>query len=329
MEWLEDVLNPATVVSSTAMGTTTEDNVTLTNNDGRFLQPGDVLMMPTVGDNTEYVRINSITYNSTTNTLTVTRSFGGTVASSYAAGQSFRVLHSTALEGSDVSLDISQPRSRKTNYCQIMKKDIIVSGTQEAVTQLGNITSEYTYQQSQRMREVLRDLEQATFLSVLSGNTLGSATAYRTMQGLWSRISTNSQSLATLTESWLGSITKKAWDNGGSDIDVIAVDANWKRIIDTWNSTRTRTDNAEMKHRNLVSYYEGTFGVLEVMLCRWMRASSLIITATPRVRVLNLQGRSFAHKKVSITGDSQKGMIIGEYTTEIKNEKGMAKGYAG
>jgi len=40
--------------------------------------------------------------------------------------------------------------------------------------------------------------------------------------------------------------------------------------------------------------------------------------------IVPLQGRSFAYRDIAPTGDAVKGMIVGEYTLELKNEEGMA-----
>jgi len=262
------------------------------------------------------------------NTITVNRAFGGTSASSLAAGAVLEVIADAALEGDDVQRDISGPRPRKFNYCQIFKKDVIVSGSQSAVTQLGGIEDEFTHQQAQRVAEALRDLEKAVVMGILSGNTIGSATARRTMAGIRSIITTNAVSVGpTLTESWLGSTIQKAWDKGGVDCNLILAGVNHKRIIDSFNASRKLVDNAETRFTQLVTEYESTFGLFTVVLSRWMPPNETLILATGRIRVIPLQGRSFQFIETAKTGDSRKGFVVGEYTLELRNEEGMARIY--
>jgi hypothetical protein len=52
-----------------------------------------------------------------------------------------------------------------------------------------------------------------------------------------------------------------------------------------------------------------------------------MVLASPRVKVVPLRGRSFQFERVAKTGDSEKGMVLGEYTTEVKNEEGLAKAF--
>jgi len=319
---LEDSLTPNKLTASAISSTAADTAIGISNGMANHLQVGAVLIG---AGGSEYMQISAIVGN----TITVNRAVAGTSANSSAASATLTVVSDAALEGADVSGDISRPRARKSNYTQILKKDLIVSGTMQAVTQLGGITDETDYQKQQRMRESLRDLEKAVILGKSLGNTLGSATAYRTMDGIITRLTTNAQSVATLTESWLGNVLQAAWDNGGSDLDVLCVDANWKRIIDGFNTSRVRVVNEETIYRNLVTTYESVFGVQRVVLSRWMPANSLLAVSSRRVHVVPLQGRSYQFIPVAATGDAVKGMIIGEYTVEVRNEEGMARMYAG
>lgn len=287
-----------------------------------FLQVGAILIGP---DNNEYMQISVIAGN----TITVNRAVAGTSANSAAANQTITVVSDAALEGADVTGDISRPRVRRQNYVQLIKKDLIVAGTVQAVTMLGGVTDEMDYQKQQRMREALRDLEKVVIRGKSLGNTIGSASAYRSMDGILTRLTTNAQSVVTLTESWLGNVLQNAWDNGGSDLDLLVVDANWKRIIDGFNTSRVRVVNDETVYRNLTTTYESVFGVQRVILSRWMPTNALMALSSRRVNVVPLQNRSFQYIPVARTGDAEKGMIIGEYTTEVRNEEGMARMYAG
>ncbi|MEM3040414.1 MAG: DUF5309 family protein [Nitrososphaerota archaeon] len=322
-EWLEDSLNPNTVVSSSTVPPT---GTALGMHEGghpvgRFLQVGAVMKNNRTG---EYVQV-SATNNAT---ISITRAFGGTTAATIAAGDSFFVVSDAALEGADVSTDISRPRVRRSNYCQIIKKDVIVSGTVQAVNHLA-IADEVDYQQTQRLREALRDLEKAVINGKLSGNTLGSATAYRTMQGVWDFITTNVTSTGanSLTPTALDSIIAGAWGQGASDLDLIVVDPAWKAVIDGWNVSRVLVSNDSPVYRRQITEFTGTYGTFQVMMNRWMPSNSLMVLSTQRIKVLPLAGRSFQWIPVARTGDSVKGMILGEYTVEVKNQDGLAKAY--
>jgi hypothetical protein len=321
-EWTEDELNPNTFVASTALASAASGTGAIGVQYGNQVMVGAILASDSTA---EYFQVTAVSAD----TITVSRAFGGTTASSVTIGTQLSIISDSALEGADVSVDISRVRSRLSNYLQIFKKDVIISGSTQATKKLGGITSELDYQVRNRSREAIRDLEKATIRGILSGNTIGTSSAYRTMRGLWSAVSTNAQSVATLTESWLGNSIKSAWNNGARDLDVIVVDANYKRIIDSWNSTRIRTNPEDATYRNLVTEYEGTFGTQRIILSRWMPANSGLILASSRIQVMPLAGRSFAYVPIAPTGDASKGMVIGEYTVEYKNENGLARIYNG
>lgn len=321
-EWLEDSYRPNTITSSTAASTV---GTALAVHDGAGLNVGGFMMVGALLKDTstgEYLQVAS----TTAATITVSRAFGGSTAGNLAAGNTLTVIFDAALEGADVSVDVSKPRIRHENYAAIFKTDVIVSGTEQAVTHIG-VDNEFEYQKSLRVREALRDLEKAVILSKSSGNTIGSSTAYRSFKGLWDFLATNSTSVATLTASVLEDSFQAAWGYGADDLDLVVADATWKRLIDSWNSTRVQVTNDDPTYRNRVSFFEGTFGAVPVVLSRWMPTKSCMLLSTQRVGVLPLEGRSFRFEEVAKTGDSRKGMVVGEYTIEVRNEEGMAKLY--
>ena len=319
-EWLEDALQPDTIVASCAIASTAADTVFgVAAGLAKFLQVGTLLQMGREY-NSELCQILVISGNS----ITVTRAFGGTSASSYASAYSAYVISDTGLEGEDVATDVSRPRSRLGNYVQLFKKDIIISGTTQAVQMLGGITSEFDHQQQARMRELLKNLEKNVIRSRLSGNTIGSSTAYRTMKGLIQFMSTNVVSIGTIVDSTLGSVIQAAWSYGGVDVDLICADENWKREIDWLATSRVRQVPDEVRFKSLITYYESSFGTQQCVMSRWMPQYSLLALAKARVGVVPLRGRSFAYTPTAKTGDSEKGMLVGEYTLEVKNESGMS-----
>jgi hypothetical protein len=128
-----------------------------------------------------------------------------------------------------------------------------------------------------------------------------------------------------LTESWFGTAIQDAWTQGGTDLDLVVAGVNYKRIIDSWNSTRKLIPNDDRRYINAVSEYESTFGMLTIMLSRWMPANEALIISTSRTKVVPLQKRSFQFREVVSQGDSRKGFVVGEYTLEVKNESGMSR----
>lgn len=320
-EWLEEDLGPNTVVSSTSHTATSDTGIGIAAGLAAYLQAGMVLQNKTTG---EFVQIASINVN----TITVTRGFGGTTAATVAAGHQFFVVSTAALEGEDVSRDVSRARTRKSNYVQIFKKDVIVTGTMQAVSMIG-VPNEYDHQLTQRMKEVIRDLEKAVIIGKSSGNTIGSSTAYRTFAGIWDSITTNSTSLATISSiGQVEDVIQTAWANGASDLDLIVCDNIKHRQLSNLQFART-TVTADVSRndaiRKTITTLETSYGTHEILRSRWMPQNTMLVISSGRVHVVPLQNRSFRHERIGKTGDSEKGFIVGEYTVEVHNEEGMAK----
>ena len=267
--------------------------------------------------------------NESNGDLTITRGFGGTTAATIATTNSVSVLFNAALEGSDVDDDISVPRVRKANILHIFKKDVIISGSMQAVSLVGGITSELDYQIQARTREILRDLERAVIRSSSSSVTLGSGTAYRTMKGIWDTLATNQLSYTdgSLTSVDVNTWIRTAWENGAKDIDLLVVGKDTKDEIDALLETQRRIIQGTNSRgvERIVDTFESSYGVVEIMLNRWMKPKAAIVTATRRLKVPPLRGRTFQFRKVADTGDSTKGYVVGEYTLEVHNEEGMVR----
>lgn len=325
-EWLEDQLNPNTIVATTGSAYVPANTaIGITGGEAAHLQIGAILRYVDASNVEEYLQVEAVTGN----TITVARAFAGTTAVTIPAGASIQVVNDASVEGADVLDDVSRARTRKSNNTMIFKKDIIVSGTMRAVTLLGGISDELDYQIQMRTREVLRDLEKAVILS-RAANTVGSATATRTMKGVLQQISTNSVSIPTgFDATHITSVIKRAWDNGGSDIDVIVCGQAVKEQFDTLNQSKVVVSNDESLVRNRVEVFEGTYGIHQLVMSRWMPSKQAIAISKNRIKVTPLAGRSFGYQSVAKTGDSEKGMLIGEYTCEVRNEEGMVKFNAG
>lgn len=325
-EWMEESLNPNSVfftanLTAPAAGTT-QAGLALANGESAHMMPGTILLHPA---GVEYLQIVA----KTATTVDVVRGYGGTVpaVTTAFATDAFTVIAEAALEGADVDTDISRARARKFNYMQIIKKDVVVSGSLQAVQALGGITNEFDHQIVQRTREAVRALEKAMYLSIESTVAQGNATVSRSMKGLSSFLTTNNLSLGgALTEAKLKSVVKAAWDQGATDIDLITADSVWKDLIDGFNATRVRTTTDDATFRNIITSYESSYGIQKILPpSRWMRPSTLMTLSSRRVNVVPLAGRTFQFENVGKTGDNRKGMVIGEYTLEIKNQEGMSQ----
>src|SRR6185503_14858396 len=96
-----------------------------------------------------------------------------------------------ALEGDDAPAARFTNRVRKQNYTQIFTAAVEVSGSQLA-SQTIALADEMDYQKQERLRELLRDLENCIINGVSpAANQQGSGTVRRTMKGILASISSH------------------------------------------------------------------------------------------------------------------------------------------
>src|SRR4051812_45330168 len=225
-EWLEDALLPNTDRVNDATYTNALTDTTFVVDNGSRFRAGDQIRLE---GKTEVMLVPAV--NTGTNTLTVTRGYGGSTAQALADDLVVSILGNAALEGDDASSARFTARSRKTNYTQIFASTVEVSGSELAVRQVG-VRDELDYQKVQRTRELLRDLES----SILNGRAPaatqeGSATVRRTMRGIRSFVASNIfepdvagfPSNMDLTEAQLNFALRQIWQSSNGHVDLIVV----------------------------------------------------------------------------------------------------------
>ena len=320
-EWIEDALVPNTGAI---------DDATVTGGDTTFdvaevspFQEGD-LIRP--GNSTEVMLVTGISGDG----LTVSRGYGSTAQATLSDGMALTILGNAALEGAEAPAARFTSRSRKQNYTQIFTAGVEVSGSMQASAQHG-IADEVDYQKQERMRELLRDLENTVINGVApTGSQQGSSTVRRTMDGIVHSIASNrfspgaggmpSGDSGALDEALLNAALRAVWDQSSGTIDTIVCGGAQKRKINSFASGSRAYLPEDTTYSDMVSVYESDFGVARVILSRWVPSDTVLLLDSSRIGVLPLQGRSFHYKPLAATGDSVTGQVIGEYTLEFKNE---------
>lgn len=305
--WLEDELAPLT---DTLAASCASDATTLSVTDGSVHKIGDVVLI-----DAEHMWVSSIS----TNTLTVTRNFGGTQAS-HAAAATITLITNARLEGADADYgraltDVAEGY----NYTQIFEDDIKITGSQEEISQYG-ISDEIDYQLSKKLPEQLRLIERAFFQGQRKS---GSATTPRAYGGIETFITTNTSSMAggALTEKALVDAVQQAWSYGGMP-KLIACNAWVKRKITSFYAPNVRTTRDETRGGVTIDEIDTEFGTLSVLMDRWCPSTSAYIL-DPRF-VGFLPFRAFDVDELAKTGDSHKRQFLGEYTMICKNQKAHA-----
>ena len=328
-EWLEDELlpNKDSINDAVIASPLTETSFDVNNSD-RF-RVGDQIQ---IEGSRELILVTGISNP----TLTVIRSYAGTTAESLADSQIINILGNAAMEGADKPEARFTNRARKGNYTQIFGAAVEVSGTDMAASQLG-LSDEMDYQKQERLREMIRDLEN----TMINGgeptsDPQGSNTVRRTMKGVIQHLSSNVFATgdsgfpagADMDEDKVNYVLRRIWETSSSNVDLIVVGGYQKRKINSFLSALRGYGASDTAFKDMVSTYESDFGVCRIVTTRWMPMDTALLLDSSRINVLPLAGRSFHFKPLASGGDYECGELIGEYTLELKNEAahGMIRG---
>ncbi len=320
-EWLEDKLlaNKDAVNDSTFSDPAADTNFDVDN--GSRFRVGDQIQ---IQDSEELMLVTAVN----SDTLTVVRGYAGTTAEDLADNQVINILGNAALEGADKPSARFTNRDRCGNYTQIFAATVEVSGTDMAASQLG-LADEMDYQKQERLRELIRDLEN----TVISGgqpatSPQGDDSVRRTMKGIVQHLTTNvfhtgDSGFPTgteLDEAKINYVLRQIWENSNGNVDLIVVGGFQKRKINAFAASSRSFAAGETTYTDMISIYESDFGVCRIVTTRWLPQDAVLLLDSSRANVLPLAGRSFHFKPLASGGDYECGELIGEYTLELKNE---------
>lgn len=256
------------------------------------------------------------------------------------------VTTNAVVEGDDVaSFTAVSPTARLGNYCQIARKDVIISGTVEAVDKAGR-KDEEAYQMALKSAELKRDMESGLLAN--QGANAGAAAVARLTGSYLAFIKTNVDKDAggsnpvyttvptgvrtdgtqrAFTETILKAVLSLMW-TAGANAKFVMVNAAAKAKISAFTGNATRTYNLNGDSRGAVvasvDVYVGEFAVVRVLPNRFMRTRDAIVFDPAYASLAFL--RSFKKIDLAKTGDAEKKIILVEYALKIHNE--LAHGLA-
>jgi hypothetical protein len=325
-EWLEDSLLPNTdVIDDDDIANPVADTAFTVAHGERF-RIGDQIML---AEGAEVMLV----VDKAGDELTVIRQYGGTSSTNLVDGAVIHIIGNAALEGAGAPDARFTVRSRFQNYTQIFTAAAEVSGSQLAARNIG-VEDELDYQKQERLRELLRDLENCVINGVApASDPLGNGTTRRTMRGIRSAITTNVFAPSqggmpdgdggagdALNEEVLNAALRAIWEQSSGRVDTILCGGAQKRRINAFIATGQRFLDHEKTFSSMVDVYESDFGICRVVMSRWMKPDEILLLDSSRIAVMPLSGRSFHFKRLASAGDSEAGQIIGEYTLEFRNE---------
>lgn len=255
-----------------------------------------------------------------------------------------------AIEGDDSTYATVGTTTLLGNYCQISKKNVMVSGTADAVKKYGR-AEEFARLVAKQGKEIKRDIEYALVRNQASsaggaatarssagiesmiagnrilgtGNTTGTTPGFAA--GVWAA-PTDGTSTA-MTEADLVSALEAAWTDGG-DASVVMVNSTLKKKIGTFAGASSYAGVSVNQGRTSqgvivggVDLYISPFGEHKITLNRFMRTDVLLALDPAYVSVAWL--RPITLEERAKTGDAQRAELLCEYTLVLDNPDAHGK----
>lgn len=259
------------------------------------------------------------------------------------------------IEGDDLQASASTVTSagRLGNYCQISRKDFLISRTQERVAKAGR-KSEVKRQLKKKMRELKNDMEYAIVRNQ-SSSAGGSGTA-RSMASIESWIpttdnsgngvrATSSSSASTvgfsngtvaaptdgsttgaLSETKFLEALELAWADGGRT-STILVSAKQKKAISDFDGIAPPQVNVSGRTKPVlhgdVDIYVSAYGTHNIVLHRHVR-DTVVLALDPEQWAVAMLDAPFM-EELAKTGDGTKHQLLAEFTLVCRTPDANAK----
>lgn len=307
-EWLEDTYSARSDVvnSGLAADSTT---TTFSATDGSKFVIGDVVLV-----DSEYVWVSAIS----SNTVTITRNYGGTQAT-HANSSVAYIVANNRLEGAAADTAIYTVPTTGYNYSTILQRTIEVSRTDGRINQYG-ISDVVEREIDKKMEELPMLLN----LSLYHGQRkAGTATTPRAAGGLKTFITTNPNALSStpaLTQKHIEDELQDCWTQGGTPNLLIC--GGWaKRKIADFYSGSVRTERSETMGGVTIDKIMTPLGVeVDVLVDRHCPTDHIFILDTKYVGFITLD--DFFYEDLGKTKDTAAyGQVVGEYGLVVAFEK--------
>lgn len=315
-QWLE--VSPTS--NRTALTSAINNAVTaMTLDDANWVRATDLVLI-----DQEIISITTVAAGQPT---VIVRGAKGTSAAAHSAAAVVVVLGIPRAQGIAAPTDdfVDQPAT-KTNYTQIFSETVRLART-TMVTDVYGGMAEYEIAKAQKMRRLKEQLEN----SILFGGDATAPTAgstASTMGGVMEYVTTNvsAKGGAKLDPADVYSSLESVYNAGGSP-DLLICGSFNKRVISDW----------KLPHIQYQTGGAGEFGVsvnslatdfggppLKVISKRSWPQTLVMILSSQNIGVGPLTASEFTHEFLGKDGDSVRGLIVGEYTCEVRLQKSHA-----
>jgi len=312
--WMEDSLNAVVIEAN---GAISDAATTITVNSSAGVRVGALLMDEAIGKS-EIMQVVDVT---SATQIEVVRGYGDAAIAgeTHADGSQLRIVGQPVQEGDTSVADQSVTRLRKSNTYQIFKKEIQVSGTTKAIKSAG-VPDEFNYQVAQRMLEIHRELGDSHLNGVLKA--AGSDSVYRSMDGVRNVVRIGGNVITTaeaLSEPVVNALNTLIWNKGGQADIAVGNDMQMTKFAELYKDKIRLSPSDKQVGRFITKFLTDKGTELDLITDRWARKGDLLLLDSKRLSLHALTGRDMHMEPLAKVGDSDRAMIIGEYTQFVRN----------
>lgn len=315
-EWLEDTYAPTSDTAGSTAALTNDSTLTqfaVTN--GAYFQVGDIIEI-----DAEKMWVSAIS----TNTLTVTRNYGGTQAT-HASTATVYIRTRSRIEGADAGNSNYTEVTSGYNYSQILQKTIKVSRTDQLVNRYG-IGSVVDREIDKAMDELMMLLSKVPYYGV---RNVGTSSAARSTGGWDTFITTN---VTTLSSS--PALLQKNLEDAVQNIFTYSSPTRLQCFCGAWAKRKVtdfyagyvRTERSENYGGINIDYIETPLGVtLEMVVDRFCPSTKMYLIDPRYSGYIPID--PFFWESLGKTGDTADrgfGQVVGEYGFVTAFEKAHA-----
>jgi hypothetical protein len=322
-EWLEDTLRPldSTVVTLGELGGATDpaDDVVITTGHGAYFRAGDIVRVSGAAG-AELVRVAA---TPAADTLNLVRGYGGSTVLTHTGLPTLAIIGNVNLTDADLGAGRTTSKTGLYNYTQLFEDAVKVTTTDQAIRKYVQM-ADLPQRVADTVKVAWMQWERALLHGRKVAPTAGVAGA---MDGILVRLTTNAyaKSGAALVEDYILQAMQDAWTAGGK-IDTIVAGAFQKRQINKFLDSIRQTPRTDRIAGSVVDTYTSDFGIADVVLDRHMPTDTVLLLDRKRIKFGPLAGFGLSAAPVDTGTRLTKAVqIIGQYTSETRNENAHAK----
>lgn len=321
-KWLEGVETPKTKAFTAYAYSSSTGTFTVADSTGWAV--GDLFHI--LGD-TAVLKISAVT--STTIAVTAIAAANGSTLdlSTYTAASGGTLIFDSRpiQEGSTAGESVFLQSGTASNYTQIFRADVDLTGTAIAVGQYGN-ENNVTRQIQYATDTIIRRMNSALLFGVKTART---ASVPGSMGGLY-YFGTQTGGLANAQVSTpalkmsMINIAAQMVTEAGATPDLILCGAGQGQVISTFMASQVQTDRASNVAGRYINQFVTSAGgnVLRVFIDPAIPDTDVWVCDSRGFALVPLQGRALHTEPATAPGtDGVRAMILGEYTAEFKNAK--------